>query len=203
MLVYRFALLFTTVFLFTDAFGQWNTEVFDLYKKDAELTIGFNNRRTHLYNEFGTIYGFKIGLNFDRRLKNTFVLSSTIFDLGKPENEGESYKSTQLHFASIAEEFTFYAKRNLSFSTYFTVGYGVSVMRAFGAGNIPVFTEKRRVIPFEFGLQTSYVVFTWLDLRAGAGWRLFALGNDDGLSGYFFKVGAGVKYKAFRKAFNF
>ena len=187
-------------FFATNAFAQWKTNVFELYKKDADLTIGFNNRRTHLYNQFGTIYGFKIGLNFEKRLKNTFVFSSTIFELGKPENEGEAYKTAQLHFASIAEEFTFYKKGNLSFSTYFTIGYGFNVLRAYGAGNVLMFTERRHIVPIEYGLLTSYVVFTWLDLRAGLGWRNFIIGNDDGLSGYFFKVGAGIKYKALKKA---
>ncbi|MGB0429571.1 MAG: hypothetical protein ACPGLV_03795 [Bacteroidia bacterium] len=182
--------------------AQIKFDVFELYKKDAELTIGFNNRRTHLHNEFGTIYGFKVGLNFDRRLKNTFVISSTIIDLGKPKSMGATHKTAQLHFASIAEEFTFYTKQNLSFSTYFTLGYGVNFQKTYTAAQDLLVAEQRPILPIEFGLQTSYIVFTWLDIKAGAGWRHLLVGNYSGLSGYFFKLSAGIKYKAFRKALN-
>ncbi len=173
-----------------------------IYKSDAELTFGFNNRRTHIYNQFGTIYGLKVGVNFDRRLKNTFGVSSTIFPIGKAENEGKSYKTARLHFASLMEEFIFYRRGNLNFSTYFNVGYGFNFKEVFDQNSILTAKIRETIAPIEFGLQSSYLMISWLEFKVGAGWRVMVLGADDGLNGYFFKLGAGIKYKAFKRAFG-
>lgn len=173
-----------------------------LYKKEAELTIGFNNRRTHIHNEFGVIYGFKIGLNFDRRLKNTFGLNSTIIPLGQPTYQGAFSRASRLHFISITEEYIYFKKNRLNLSTYASFGYGINQYELFNGVGEVIGSGHRSILPVEFGLQSSYFIFTWLEARLGGGWRFILFPNQDDLSGYFFKAGLGFKLKAFKKAFG-
>lgn len=181
--------------------GQDKEKLLDIYKKNGEFTFGLNNRRTHIHNQFGVIYGFKVGLNFDRRLKNTFGINSTLFPIGAPLIENEAYTTAKLHFVNIAEEYIFYKKQRLSFSTYASVGYGLNFYEIWPENSNQAIFGRNRVVPFEFGMQFYYIILKWIELNVGAGWRLFLVGNESGLPGYFFKVGAGIKYKAFKTAF--
>ena len=180
--------------------AQGIRDIFDLYKKEAELTIGFNNRRTHIHSDFGVIYGLKAGLNFDRRLKNTFGLNSTIISLGAPNNEQPVYQTARLHFLSIAEEYVYFKRQRFSLSTYASFGYGINQYELANLSGQVLESGRGNIVPMELGLQGAYLILTWLDLRLGGGWRFMLYGNQPGLSGYFFKVGLGFKYKAFKQS---
>lgn len=195
--------LLLSVVLITSAsqvFGQKLSDLVDLYKEEAEFTFGLNHRRTHIYNEFGTIYGAFFGLNFDRRLKNTFLFSSTIFPIGKASDLDASYKRTRLHFAGVTEEYTYFKRNRFRLSTYASLGYGISQYELLSPQGLVMEQGRVGIMPLELGLHAAYELIPWLELRVGAGWRFFLLGHDKGLSGYYAKVALGLKYTALKNA---
>lgn len=183
-----------------DALGQKLSDLILLYNEEAEFTFGLNNRRTHIYDDFGTIYGVFFGLNFDRKLRNTFLLSSTIVPLGQASEEGVAYSRASFHFVGVTEEYTYFKKNRIKFSAYASLGYGFSKYQLRSYQHELLLEYTRGIVPLELGLHTTYEIIPWLELRAGLGWRFFLRGNQNGLSGYYFKIALGLKYKAFKKA---
>lgn len=165
------------------------------YERDWEPTIGFNNRRTHIYNEPGTLYGFRFGLNFDKKLKNTLGVNTTLFRLGKPQNETQNFKTTRLWFLSVTEEFRFYSYKKFSAISYVSFGIGWSFQKDFSPQSELLSSQVKTILPIELGLHSEYKLWDWLALKAGGGWRFFPVGHDKGLAGYYVKLGAGVNAK--------
>lgn len=163
------------------------------YKKEAEIVIGFNNRRTHIYNELGVIYGFKFGLNFDRKLKNTFGINGNIKPLGKPNEPYTNYLRARLLYFDVAEEYKVFKHNRFALFSLVGLGYGWAYRDFYNEmGNI-LLKEKVRIMPLEAGIESGYYIIKWLELRVGFGYRFFPLGASYNLSGYYFKIGAGIK----------
>lgn len=165
------------------------------YEREWEPTVGFNNRRTHIYNELGTLYGFRFGLNFDKRLKNTLGINTTLFRLGQPQDDIQNFKTTRLWFFSVTEEFRFYTYKKFSTISFASLGLGWSFQNEYSPQMNLLNSSRNTIVPIELGLHAEYRLWHWLALKAGGGWRFFPVGYDQGLAGYYIKLGAGVNAK--------
>lgn len=194
-------LIFGIVLLlsFQDGIGQpvVRFDGWKAYQKDWVFTAAFNNRRTKIHEEMGTIYGVEVGLRFNDRLENSVGMSFTLKPLGQLDGQQSSYRQAQLLFITVGEEFEFLRYKRFAGITYVHGGYGWSYYTEYNAQEEMLRRGIDRIVPLELGLLATYDVIPWAYIKVGAGWRFEFLSKEEGLDGYFVKLGGGIRIKRF------
>lgn len=162
-------------------------------KEEKSFTYGLNNRRTNLLNDAGTIYGLYAGVSFGGRVQHVLTFNSTLFFIGE-EIPNTWNNRAQLTFIGFSEEYFFLQRNFYRLCTYFQVGIGKAIYNNSPA--IPVRELGETIFPTEWGLHQEFILWEYLHLKTGGGYR-WVLGNPQlPLDGFYYKIGVTVDPKA-------
>ena len=178
----------------TPSYGQLNDFLFRHFRESKAVTYGLNNRKTRIMQSPTTLYGGYIGIKFGQQLKHVITLNSTAFWVGESANGGILHEA-QLNYAGFSEEFLFWQKNKWGFSTYLHIGLGKARFRPLSFDPALHTIQSKWIVPTEYGLQGTYALNNWLEIRSGFGYRYVLNAGDWPLHGFYYKVGAGINFK--------
>lgn len=151
--------------------------------RKARFTFKLDTRNSFITNRRAEIFGVKLGVEFDRKLrigggvhwltsklhKRTYLTSSA----GLPDSV-----DARLSFRYFAYyiEYVFYKTNRWELSIPFQLGLGDSRYRYDYEGNSFV-TGRKMVVIYEPGISTQYKVLRWLGAGADVGLRVMVVNN--------------------------
>jgi hypothetical protein len=167
--------------------GMADAQVMDTLRasiaRKAKFTFKFDTRNSFIANRRAEIFGAKLGVEFDKKLRiggGVHWLTSPLYKrtyLTSSSGLADSVDA-QLSFRYFAYyiEYVFYKTDRWELSIPFQLGAGDSRYRYDYEGNSHV-AGKKMVVLYEPGISTQYKVFRWLGAGADVGLRVMVVNN--------------------------
>jgi len=191
----KFTVVLACLFNGLAAHAQDDSVLPDPFSEPRSLTYGIWNRQTSLLDDRSTIYGLFVGVQHGKRMKHVFTVNSNVFWSGVPEE-----REVQLNFVGFAEEYSFLFIDRFEFILHTHAGLGEARFRSpSGSSNA---LRRDFIVPFEFGIHSTYHVNDWLKVTFGAGNRSVLFYGSNELNGGYWKLGVGVDLAEFLAVYS-
>lgn len=193
--------------MLSNTLAQTPVGFFTAFKEKKEFIYGIDNRRTHIKDHNALIYGAYMGVGFGGKLRFKVGLSGTPFEKGKFVDAQGHIKRNRLIFATLGEEYDFLIINKFRLTSYFQFGAGYNYFRIIDSIDAEKSRGRNLILPLELGVHANYDLTPWLRAKLGGGWRFVFPEYSSDLSGYYIKIGFGVKtsvlmntYRSYRES---
>jgi hypothetical protein len=163
------------------------TEMMDTLKSAMHHTPKpygtFGDRNSFVQNSRADIWGFKLGLSYNKRVRFSvgynFMITDLTQPLAFPDPAGKNGIVTmhmKLRYFSTCFEYVYYKTPHWEFSIPVQAGIGNSKY-VFNYDNAPYSIDNRIIVLYEPMVQSEYYIFPWLGVEADVGLRLMLKNN--------------------------
>ena len=183
MLRLLFIFLFLNFLLPRDAEAQFMDSLQAAVKEKPRFTFKFDTRNSFISNQRAEIFGFKLGVDFNKKIRiggGLHTLNTALYkDKNLLSSEGiDTTVSMGLHFGYFAYyiEYVFYKTNRWEFSVPLQMGWGDSRYEYVFNGKKFV-QDKKTIVVYESAVSGQYKFFKWLGVGADVGLRLMLRNN--------------------------
>jgi hypothetical protein len=163
------------------------TEMMDTLKASFHYTPKpygtFGGRNSFVENSRADIWGFKLGISYNKRsrmsLGYSFMTSDLVQPILVPDAVGLNQKISmhmKLEYVSACFEYVYYKTRYWEFSIPLQIGIGNS-RYIYHANGKDYIRDYQTIVLYEPMVQTEYYIFRWLGVEADVGLRLMLKQN--------------------------
>jgi hypothetical protein len=171
------------VFVFSTSYGQMRKTTFSTIKlqttkpekvKDWKFAFQFDNRFSSINHDKVTIFGAKVGLQFQNKVRfgigGSFILNPIIVNV--TNRKGKIVGDTKINFWYLSLFGDWILFKNKRWETFVTeqIGFGKPELIQERKGVIVQETDPNLYVN-ELSAQANYKITSWIGLGAGVGYR--------------------------------
>jgi len=171
---------------FTVCKAQFIDSIYSVMKTKPKIIFRFDSRNSFIDNSRAKIFGWKVGVEFDKRIRIGGGFSNLV-DRHDPSLDKVIYESNGLDTFRIATlrfsyisyfiDYIFLNTRRWEFSVPIQLGFGGSRYKYRDENAKLQIHNAKSVLLFEPALSVQYKITKWIGLGTGAGYRLMLLNN--------------------------